>query len=602
MITSSKIKTNWNLAPLLKDESDETIDKNLEQVKKANYAFINKWQDRQDYLTSPAILKEALDEFEYLNSGFNVEGSAGFYFSLKSSIETDNPVVKAKFNKINDLNVKIANDIQFFTHRLAKIPQADQVKLLESPLLKDYKHFLERLFLEAKYLLAEDQEKILTVKIKTSYYNWISMLTTLLAKEEALVIDDDGQKRKKAFSEITDLVSSKHKKTRDSAAKELNKIFYKHIDVAENELNSVLQHKKTEDELRNINRPDITSHLDDDMETEVVDTLLTTVSTRFDIARDYYKLKAALFKVDKLEYHERNVAYGDLDKKYSFEDALHVVYKTFDSIDSEFSAILQRYVENGQLDAYPKKGKSDGAYCAPYLKSLPCYVFLNHNDRLRDVLTLAHEMGHAIHDEFTKKAQNSLNTDAGLAAAEVASTFMEDFVLGELLTEADDELKLSLMMMKLNSDVNTIVRQVACYRFEQELHSSLREQGYLSKEVIGDMFSKHMSAYMGDYVSQSKGSENWWIYWDHIRRYFYVYTYASGLLISKSLQFNVKKDRAYLDKVKYFLRAGSSESPRETFSKIGIDISKPEFWNQGLDEVANLLKTTENLAKKLGKV
>ena len=158
------------------------------------------------------------------------------------------------------------------------------------------------------------------------------------------------------------------------------------------------------------------------------------------------------------------------------------------------------------------------------------------------------------------------------------------------------------MMMKLNDDVSTIFRQVACYKFEQALHQEFRDKGYLSKEDIGRLFQKHMAAYMGDSVLQSIGSENWWVYWSHIRMFFYVYSYASGLLISKSLQNSVKQDRVFIEKVKEFLSAGKSDSPKNIFQKLGVDITKKEFWDKGLDEVEALLQETTTLAKKLGKI
>ena len=179
---------------------------------------------------------------------------------------------------------------------------------------------------------------------------------------------------------------------------------------------------------------------------------------------------------------------------------------------------------------------------------------------------------------------------------------MEDFVLEELLEEAGDELRLSLMMMKLNDDISTVFRQIAFYNFESELHKNFRESGYLSKEEIGTLFRKHMESYMGSSVTQDKGSENWWIYVSHFRYFFYVYSYSSGLLISKSLQSEVRKDKNHVEKVKAFLSTGLSKSPKELFADLGIDITDKTFWNKGLGEIEELVKETERLAKKLGKI
>jgi oligoendopeptidase F len=198
--------------------------------------------------------------------------------------------------------------------------------------------------------------------------------------------------------------------------------------------------------------------------------------------------------------------------------------------------------------------------------------------------------------------QNALSFSTPLSTAEVASTFMEDFVLKELLKEANNELKLSILMKKLNDDISTIYRQVAAYKFEQELHQAFREKGYLSYKDIGTLFQKNMAAYMGPAIEQSKGSENWWIYWNHIRSFFYVYSYASGLLISKSLQYSVAQDPTFISTVKNFLSAGSSESPVKIFKAMNIDITDKNFWAKGLQEIDALLNETETLAQNLHKI
>ena len=592
----------WDLSPLFASDDDPKIEEKKQILQKENYAFINKWKDRDDYLKDPAVLKEASDGYELLLRNFGVEGGIGYYFGLRLSEDENNPNLKAKYNQINDFSVKILNDIQFFALRIAKIPEAEQAKFLNHEGLKAYKHWLERLFIEAKYLLSEPEEKILNLKAMPAHSNWVHMTSSFLSKEEREVLAEDGNKGAQNFSSIMSLINSTDKSVRDASAEALNDIFKKYVEVAEVELNSVLQNKKIDDELRKMPRPDLGRHIADDIESPVVDALIQAVSGKFDIAKRFYKLKAKLFRVSKLAYHERNVPYGKIDAKYSYPDTCSLILDTLLGVDQKFADIFKRFVENAQIDVFPKKGKRSGAYCADNLLINPTYIFLNHTEKLQDVLTLAHEFGHGANNELIKEKQNALNHETPLSTAEVASTFMEDFVLEKILENADDELRLAIMMMKLNDDVSTIFRQVAAYRFEQELHAMFREKGYLSKEEIGAIFQKHMASYMGEYVEQSAGSENWWVYWSHIRAFFYVYSYASGLLISKSLQNAVKQDKAFTLKVKEFLSAGSSDSPKNIFMNLGIDISQADFWGKGLTEVETLLNETEALAKKLGKL
>jgi oligoendopeptidase F len=595
-------KATWDLTTLFDHDDDSGIDEQKEEVEERSRAFIDAWKTRTDYLREPSILRQALRDYERWNRDCGTDGNPGYYFWLRTQQDQNSPVLKAKFNKIEEFGRKIENDIRFFQLRIAKIPARLQKKFLDYRGLKEYRHFLERIFAESRHLLSETAEKILSLKSTTSYSNWIKMTSGFLAKEERNIRLEGGGRGLKTFSEIVSLMNSKDRRVRDSAADAFNDIVRSHVDVAEAELNSILANKKIDDELRNFSRPDLSRHIIDDIESDIVDSLLQTVSARFDISSRYYRLKAKLMRVKRLKYHERNVEYGEMGKRFSYPSATKLITKVMEDLDGEFSAIFRSFLDNGQIDVYPKKGKSGGAFCAHSLISQPTYILLNHTERLHDVLTLAHELGHGINNELIKKKQNSLNFGTSTSTAEVASTFMEDFVLQEILRHSDEETRLAIMMTKLNDDISTVFRQVACYNFESELHREFRLRGYLSKEETGRIFQEHMRAYMGDFVEQSEGSENWWVYWSHIRFFFYVYSYASGLLISKSLQKSVKNVPGFIRNVKDFLSAGLSDSPRHIFGRLGIDIADRGFWDRGLDEIEELLQETTALAKRLGKI
>jgi len=595
-------QTVWDLRQLLKSDNDPQMKKKRTLVETKSYEFINTWKDRTDYLEDPDVLKKALDHYEEWKRRYGSDGDEGYYFWLRIHQNQIDPTIKARFNQIEEFSKKIENESQFFQLRIARIRPELQKRFLEHNGLAHYRHFLERIFAEARYHLSEPEEKILNLKSTTSYLNWTRLTTGFLSKEERQVITEDGRRKSKPFSELVGIMNSKRRKVRDSAAKAFNDILLKHVDAAEVELNSVLANKKIDDELRGTPRPDTLRHVSDDLESYVVDALIESVSKRFAIPSRYYALKARLLKVKKLRYHERNVEYGEVAKQYTYARSVDLVHSVLQKLDPEFGAIFAGFINNGQIDAYPKKGKDSGAFCSHHLMIQPTYILLNHTGTLHDVLTIAHELGHGINNELIKKKQHALNFGSPTSTAEVASTFMEDFVLEEILGQADEEMRLAIMIQKLNDDVSSIFRQVACYQFEQELHSDFRTKGYLSKQEIGRLFQKHMAAYMGPAVEQSPGSENWWVYWNHIRYFFYVYSYSSGLLISKSLQSAVKKDPSYIINVKEFLSAGLSDSPRNIFLTLGVDIGDRQFWDRGLNEVERLLDETEALALKLGKV
>jgi len=595
-------RNEWDLSPLFSGDGDPRIEREMKRVETESYRFIRKWKGRRDYLFEPRVLREALGEYERWRRTCGFDGDAGYYFWLRTEQDQNSPDLKARFNKIEEFSRRIENDMQFFQLRIGKIPRRRQSEFLANRGLAPFRHFLERIFVEAKYLLSEPEERILNLKSSTSYSNWIKMTFGFLAREERRVLLEGGGAGTRTLSEILSLLSSREKKVRNSAARTFNAILAGYADVAEAEINSVLANKKTDDELRKVSRPDLSRHIADDVESKVVDALVKTVSGKFDIPARFYRLKARLMGVRRLRYHERNVPYGKIGAKYSFAATGDLIRSVLRNLDEDFSAIFEGFLANGQIDIYPRKGKAGGAFCAHHLMSQPTYVLLNHTDELSDVLTLAHELGHGINNELIRKRQNALNFGTPTSTAEVASTFMEDFVLQEIIGKADDESRLAIMVKKLDDDVSTIFRQIACYLFEGELHAEFRKKGYLSKDEIGRMFGRHMAAYMGDAVEQSRGSENWWIYWNHIRYFFYVYSYAGGLLISKSLQNSVKANPGFIVKVKDFLSAGLSDSPRDIFLKLGIDIGDAVFWERGLAEVDHLLRETESLARRLGKI
>ncbi len=598
---TSKLVTQWNFTPLLRNAGKTAISAERKIIQRETEKFIQKWSRRRDYLRNPRSLKTALDDYENWTRHYAQGGAALYYFWLRLHQNENDPVIKAGYNQMLDFSNEIENRMRFFYLNLAKIPLRLQPAFLKSDLLKDYRHFLERAFAWGRHLLNDKEEKILLLKDSSAYANWVRMTSGLLGKEEKLVFTGK-RKETRNFGEILGLLENQNKRTRDSAAGAFNEILVKHIDVAEAEINSVLGDKKVNDELRGMKRPDFSRHLEDDVESGMVDVLVRTIAQNFHISEKYYELKAKLLGVKALEYHERNVPYGKLDQRYPYSRAVNLVGTVFRKLDPDFYQIFRDFALNGQVDVYPRKSKAHIEFCIHWLIEHPSYILLNYNNQLGDVLTIAHEFGHAINNELVRESQNALNFGTTIATTEVASTFMEDFVIGELFKEAGDEEKLSLMMMKLDSDVSSIFRQAAAYRFELELHSAFREKGYLSKAEIGALFRKHMLFYMGRAVRQSPGSENWWVYWSHIRDFFYNYSYASGLLISKYLQAQVRQNPLFIHKVKEFMSAGLSAAPEDIFQKVGVDITKRGFWERGLKEIENLLHSTLTLAKKLGKI
>jgi oligoendopeptidase F len=593
--------TEWDLSELFESDQDARLQQEKQTIEQRITQFADKWEKREDVTTEPGILKEALDDYTAWEKDWGIGGRAAYYIDLRSHLNQLDSDLKAQASQMQEFVTQQFNRIQFFELRIAKIKLQDQQRFLQAPELQPYHHFLERIFAESAYVLSEEQEKIINVLSQPARSNWVRMTSMFLSQEEDEVMTEDGHRKTLPFSEISDLMSSKNKGVRDEAAAAFNRIIQKHTPVATEEMNAVLSFKKINDDLRSMPRPDLGRHLSDDIDSDVVDSLVAVVEENYQTAQRFYKLKARLLGVSQLAYHERNVEVGDVDRKYTYEEAVNAVYNALYKLDPEFGDILERFVAQGRIDVYPRKGKTDGAFCIHDLITSPVYVLLNYTDKFRNVVTLAHEMGHAINDELMKKNLHALDYGSPLSTAEVASTFMEDFVLRDLVTDVSDEERLALNMGKLNDEVSTVFRQIAFYTFEQQLHRAFKDAGYLPPEKIGALFQEHMIAYMGEAVEQSTGSENWWVYVGHFRSHFYVYSYASGLLISKALQASVHQDPQFVQQVKLFLASGRSASPKAIFKKLGIDITQPDFWRQGVLEISHLLDETEKLADKLGK-
>jgi len=579
-----------NLELLYKDASDKQISKDKKETEKQISSFEKKRKTKDKYLTRLKTLVEALDDYEKIHDWVLWKPFAFFY--LKNMLNSQDKEIKARLNQEEEILTKNMNRLSFFELNLAKTTKHNQKKFLKSQEIEEYKHYLEKIFIQAKYNLSEKEETILTIKSKTSYTNWVRMLSDFIDKE---------QRDWKTFEELMTLTKHTEKETRDNAAKHINDILKKQSDIAEIEINSVLEHKKQNDELRKLPRPDTSRHISDDIETEIVDKLVKTITKNFNISKDYYKLKSKILKLKKLEYHERNIPIWNITKKFTYKTAVKLVKQSFINLDPQFWKIFDKFIDEERIDVYPQKWKSWWACNIRFGKNEPNFVMLNYTETLNDITTLAHEMGHAINTTLCQKNQNSLNFWYWMATAEVASIFMEDFILSKLLEVATPEEKLIIMMEKLNDTISSVFRQIACYNFETELHKEFRKIGYLDKETIWKIFQNNMKAYMWDSVEQSEWSENRRIYRSHIRSFFYVYSYASWLLISKNLQRKTKENPEFIKTIKNdFLSVWSKKSPKEIFLNMWIEINKSSFRNEWIKEIKEMLKETEKLAKELG--
>ena len=596
-----KLQTQWNLSALGSGVNDPVFAQERTLVEKKYAAFARKWKKDQSFLHDEKSLKKALDTYQTITELGTKELT--YIYLMRQVHSTDIALQKAE-KKAEEFYQEQAQVIRFFVLTLGTIEKKYQKKFLSSKELETYHHFLKGIFDNAEFLLSEKEEYILSLKSGVAHGNWQSMLAEFLSKQSREVFVMDGKKtvkKRQTFAEIQSLTHHTNKRVRSAAATAVHEILAEFAPLAEKEFNSILENKKINDNLRGYTRPDHARILSDDINFEIVDTMTGVVTNNFKLAKDYYKLKSQLLKTEKLAYHERNVPVGDITSEHNYEQSVDLVRQALERIDNEFVEIYNDMIDGGRIDVYPREGKRGGAFCMYWGYSDPVYVMLNHTNRITDTTTLAHEIGHAINGVLMKK-ESPINYDNPMFLAEIASNFCEEYVFDLINEELSDKERLILNMEKIGGAVSSIMRQVAGYNFEREIHDVFRAEGYISKEQIGTIFSKHMKSYMGTSVTQDAGSENWWVYWSHFRSPFYVYTYASGLLLANAMRAYVKENPAYIDSVKKFFSTGTSMSPQELFDSIGIDITDAAFWQSGIDEIKDLLKETKKLAKKLGKI
>jgi oligoendopeptidase F len=288
-----------------------------------------------------------------------------------------------------------------------------------------------------------------------------------------------------------------------------------------------------------------------------------------------------------------NANVGKINKSFTFDESVDIVRSAFDSIDPRFSTYLEKYIGNGQIDVFPRIHKKSGAYCWKRT-NLPTFVLLNHVSDFRGIRIFAHEMGHAIHGEFSR-AQSTLYEACTISTAEVASKFFENVVFDSIFEKLSPEDQVIALHDNIIGSINSVFGQIALFNFEIELHETLRAIGFVSKEKMSELMVKHRMLYLGDAVKLNPEDGFLWVSLSHIRQYFYVYTYAYGELISSAMYAQYNKDKSFVTKLEKFLSAGGSDTPENIFKSIGVDTEKDEFWTAGLKAIDNQLDRLEKL-------
>lgn len=587
-----KYRTKWNLGLLYKSEKDPQIEKDVQKVEKLCADFEKKYRGK-GFTSLPEKLFSALQDYEKLCDLSLYK--PWLYFHLKSDVNANDISASAKAVAIEQRINTASNKITFFALEISKIPNSKQKDYLTNSRLKQYEYYLERSFLSAKFNLSEREEQLSNLLFMPAKKMWVDVQKKMLGNQQV--------KYKKSMIPLSkgrELLSDLPKKERRILAKKINEVSKDISFLAEGEINAICNYRKIMDERRGFPKPYSATLFGNENTDKEIETFTELVTGYYALSHRFFKLQAKLLGEKKINFEDIRIPIGKIKKVFTFDRALAIARNALMNAGEEYSQLLDTFIEKGQIDVFPKKGKRAGGYCISVGK-LPTFILMNQVDTVQSVKTLAHEMGHAIHSKLADEQEIVFYQGYSTATAEVASMFFEQFVGLELEKHLSEEEKFVLLHRTLSEDMYGIFRQIACFNFETELHISIRKKGQLSKEEIAQLMQKHMQEYCGGAVNVTPDDGYIFVTWQHIRMYFYTYSYAYGGLISRALFENWKKDHSYIHKVEQFLRAGKSKTPKSIFKSIGIDTNKA-FFEAGLKGIENDLGKLEMLAKKLKKI
>ncbi len=581
-------KTAWDLSLLYASAEDPRIEQDIRAFERACDRFSKRYGDRA-FVASYEVLLRALSEYERLAA--MPEGERPIrYFAFRREVDARDSVAEKRITALSERLTKAGNKLIFFELTLGTLPKSAQKAMLNDDRFSHYAYYLRNVFHDAAYHLTEPEEKIMNLYALPAHDMWVSGTEKILNKQTVRFRGKD-MPLMEALSACSALPKAPRRKLWNASIAVLKA----HAEIAEHELNAVVVRKKISDELRGYKQPYSATVFGNENTEASIEALAAAVTERFDISARFYALKARMMREPHLLYADRSASYGK-EPALPFDEAVETLREVFYALKLEYGAILDRMLEGGQIDVYPKAGKTGGAFCAGSVNQ-PTFVLLNQVDDLRSLTTFAHEMGHAIHTERSKQ-QAPLYQGYSTATAETASTLFENLVFAALLEKLNEKERIMALHAKLNDDIASIMRQIAFFNYERALHETIRREGSMTEAEMAALMRTHLASYLGKKVRVSDDDGYSFVYISHFRMFFYVYTYAYGSLVSNVLSTHWKADNRFIESIDRFLSAGGSASPETIFKQIGVDTSDSSFFKDGLAVLDGLVRELERLVKK----
>jgi oligoendopeptidase F len=586
----------WKLDDLYAAPAREGIDRDLARSLDAANAFAARHRGRVAQLAA-GELAAALDAYE---AALEPAARAGAFASLQFAGDTQAPAHGALLAHVQEKATEVRGALRFFELEWIAVDDARAEELLADPALARRRHYLAAARRYRPHVLSEPEERILDETANHGERAWsrlfdetdaslrfhpkLGELAQDLGLEEtlALLYDADRARRRAGAEALTAGL-------RGSAR------------LLAYTLNTLVASKATEDRLRKHPGLMDARNLANEIEAASVDALMTSCERAFPLVQRYYRLKARLLGIAQLADYDRYAPLGDAKRTRSWAEARDLVLRSYRAFSPEVANIASRFFAGDWIDAEVRPGKQGGAFCAATLPSVHPYVLMSYTGEPRDVMTLAHELGHGVHDVLASGC-GLLEQQAPLTTAETASVFGEMLVFRALMKEeSDPRARLALLCGKIEDTFATVFRQVVLTRFEEKLHVARRTEGELAAARVNALWLEANAPMHGDAVALSDDYAWWWLYIGHfVHAPFYCYAYAFGeLLVLALLRRYDEEGEPFVAKYRALLAAGGSETPSVLLARVGLDVTDPKFWDGGIAVIAEMVSEAEKLAGAL---
>jgi oligoendopeptidase F len=583
----------WDLSGLYDGAGDAAIDADLDRALGEARAFAERYRGRVASLEA-AELAEALDTLEALQEP---PSRAAAYAGLLFAADTAKPAHGALLQKVQERSSEIHNTLVFLELEWVAVEGERVRALLSEPALAHRRHLLEAMRRYRPHLLSEPEERLLEETANTGERAFSRLFEEILGAAR-FQVEIDGERTEVGEEEVLAPLYDPDREKRRSAARSLTAGLRQHSRTLAFIFNTLVQDKAIRDRLRRYGDPIDSRNLANEIDGASVRALLDVCERGHPLVHRYYRLKARLLGIDRLEDYDRYAPVGEAAGTRSFEEAKRIVLGAFGDFAPAMEEIAERFFADRWVDAELRPGKRSGAFSASTVPSAHPYVLLNYTGHLRDVMTVAHELGHGVH-QYLARERGLFEQNTPLTTAETASVFGEMLVFRRLMEEErSPRVRLALLCGKLEDTFATVFRQVAMTRFEEKLHAARRGEGELPIPRINELWMEANRPMLGEAVHLTDDYAWWWLYIPHfVHSPFYCYAYAFGELLVLALLRRYDEEGAdfvprYLD----LLRAGGSEAPPALLGRLGLDITDPTFWEGGLALIEALLDEAEALA------